>query len=327
MSVHPEKVPSFKAFDYRIRTNKNAERKMLADAFRCLSSFEAIESYRYIGFGSITFADFVLLHKYLNISNMISIEAKEDYKPRFNFNKPYKCINMEYGLSNDVLPKLDWNKRSIVWLDYDGALNDSVLQDVALITTKAVSGSLLLITVNAQGYKSPTKGRDMKKDETMMLDWFHKQLERDVPGWIKGSSLQGESMALTCRKIIHDEIITNLRNRNGLEKPDDIMMFEPNFNFVYSDNAKMLTVGGVFYKTNDSEKLKKCEFEKLGFLQHDLYEIKLPVVTPRERHFLNQQLPKGSTGKLKSIGLTDDEILEYSKLYRYSPSFAEVELT
>jgi Putative O-methyltransferase len=106
MNTEPEKVPSFKAFDYRIRTNKNAERKMLADAFRCLSSFEHIENYRYIGFGSITFADFVLFHKVLNISDMISIEAKADYKSRFNFNKPYRCIRMEYGESNIVLPKL-----------------------------------------------------------------------------------------------------------------------------------------------------------------------------------------------------------------------------
>jgi hypothetical protein len=262
----------------------------------------------------------------LNISDMISIEAKQEYKPRFNFNKPYKCINMEYGLSTDILPKLDWNKRTIVWLDYDGSLNDSVLQDVALVSTKAVSGTVLLITVNAQGYRSPTKGRDAKKDEKILLEWFNNQLECDVPGWVKGTFLQGDAMAKTCQKIIHDEIIINLRNINGLTKPDEIMEFEPNFNFVYSDNAKMLTAGGVFYKHNELDKLKNCGFEKLGFLQPELYEIKLPIVTPRERHFLNQQLPKGSIGRLKSIGLTDDEIKEYSKLYRYSPSFAEVEL-
>ncbi len=327
MNSNPEKVPSFKSFDYRIRTNKNAERKMLSDAFRCLSGFDSIDKYRYIGFGSITFSDFVLFHKMLNISDMISIEAKEDYKSRFNFNKPYKCINIEYGLSNNVLPKLSWSKKSIVWLDYDGSLNESVLQDTAFVSAKAVSGSLLLITINAQGYRSPTWGKSAKKDEELLLKRFNEQLQRDVPSWIKGSYLQGDEMAKTCQKIIYDEIKASLRDRNGLSAPDEVMEFEPNFNFIYSDNAKMLTVGGVFYKRKDLDKLKSCKFEKMGFLQHDLYEIKLPIITPRERHILNQQLPKGAIGKLKSIGLTDDEIKNYAELYRYSPSFAEVELT
>lgn len=50
--------PSFLAVDYRIRTNKSTERRMLADAFRRLSTFGQLEDYRYVGFGSTTFVDF-----------------------------------------------------------------------------------------------------------------------------------------------------------------------------------------------------------------------------------------------------------------------------
>lgn len=327
MSQDTEKLPSFKAFDYRIRTNKSTERKMLSDALRRLSAFEPVEKYRYIGFGSVTFTDFVLFHKSLNITDMISIEAKREYEARFDFNKPYDCIKMRYGNSNDVLPELDWNRKTITWLDYDGRLNDSILQDAALLSAKSLSGSLIIITVNAQGYQSPRGEKNYLKIEKFLLKKFSEQLDREVPTWVRGVNLQGDEMANTCRKIIYDEIKANLRDRNGMTIANDILEFEPLFNFVYSDNARMLTIGGILYKHSDADILKKCQFDALDFIQKDLYEIKIPIITPRERHFLNQQLPKGALNKLKDIGLTDDEIKNYSRSYRYSPSYAEIELS
>jgi len=327
MSQDIEKLPSFKVFDYRIRTNKNTERKMLADAFRRVSGFESVEKYRYIGFGSVTFTDFVLFHKSLNITDMISIESKEEYETRFDFNKPYDCIKMKYGNSNDVLPELGWNQKTITWLDYDGRLTDFVLQDVALLSAKSISGSLIIVTVNAQGYQSPKGEKSYPKIEKFFLKKFSEQLVREVPTWVKGVDLQGDEMANTCRRIIYDEIKASLRDRNGMAAADDVLEFEPLFNFVYSDNARMLTAGGILYKHNESSILRKCEFDALDFIQKDLYEIKIPVITPRERHFLNQQLPKGALNKLKDIGLTDDEIKNYSRSYRYSPSYAEIELS
>lgn len=327
MKQEDEKIPSFRVFDYRIRPNKSTERKMLGDAFRRLSYFEPVEKYRYIGFGSTTFTDFVLFHKSLNIQDMISIESRVDYEARFEFNKPFECIKMKYGNSNKVLPELKWNKRTITWLDYDGVLNDSVLQDAALLSTKSASGSLLIITVNAHGYKQPRDNRSYAKIDEYLKKKFRDQLERDVPTWVRGVDLQGDEMAKTCQKIIYDEISFNLRSRNGMTTPSEVIEFEPLFNLVYSDNARMLTVGGIFYKHNEADVLERCQFHALDFIKKDLHEIKVPVVTPRERHYLNQQLPSGSTNELKKIGLTDDEIKNYAKSYRYSPSYAEIELS
>lgn len=327
MSRDAERQPSFKVFDYRIRTNKNTERKMLADAFRRLSGFAPVEKYRYIGFGSVTFTDFVLFHKSLNVTDMISIESKREYENRFNFNKPYDCIKMKYGNSTDILPELNWNQKTITWLDYDGILNDSVLQDVALLSAKSLSGSLIIITVNAQGYKSPKGEQNYQKIEEFLLKRFSKQIEREAPTWVNGVNLQGDEMAGTLKKIVYDEIRATLRDRNGMTAPDEVLEFEPLFNFVYSDNARMLTVGGILYKRSQTDILKKCQFDSLSFIQQDLYEIKIPIITPRERHFLNQQLPKGSLHKLKEIGLTSEEIENYSRSYRYSPAYAEIELS
>ena len=53
---------------------------------------------------------------------MISIEKDEDRRERFEFNKPFDCIEVRYGHSNQVLPKCDWAPRTILWLDYDSQL-------------------------------------------------------------------------------------------------------------------------------------------------------------------------------------------------------------
>jgi hypothetical protein len=136
-------------------------------------------------------------------------------------------------------------------------------------------------------------------------------------------------MAKTCRRLITDEIEEALRNRNGLSSPEHKMEYQSLFNFVYRDGARMLTVGGIFYKAGDQELLRRCQFESLDYVRLDNeepYEIKVPVMTPRERHYLNQRLPHGTHQEALNIGLTADEVAHYIRLYRYCPSFAEIEL-
>ena len=322
--------PSFQQFDYRVRRNKSAERRMLSEAFRCLSFFEPIENYRYIGFGSTTFADFTLFHKALNIKDMISIEKRKEFENRFEFNKPFHCVQMEYGDSNEVLPNLSWDKRTIVWLDYDGRLTGSVLKDVAFISQQAISGNVLIITVNAEGYRHNPK-MSYKKAEKIMLDKFRKTIDRAaLPEDMQGKNFQGDEMAKTCRRMVFDEIKNALRGRNGLSSPENKMKFKSLFNFVYKDGARMLTVGGIFHKFSDEETLSKCRFESLKDILGDneeLVEIKVPVMTPRECHYLNSRLPKGACDEAEGIGLSKDEIADYVRFYRYSPLFAEIELS
>ena len=71
-----------------------------------------------------------MLHKELGITDMISIERDVQNIDRYEFNKPYSNIKILDGESNQELVKLKWDMRTIVWLDYDGRLNKSVLQDV-----------------------------------------------------------------------------------------------------------------------------------------------------------------------------------------------------
>ena len=65
---------TFKKIDYRLRPAKHAERVMLVDLFRRMR-FAPIETYQYIGFGSVAFVDFRMVHKELGIKGLVSIEV------------------------------------------------------------------------------------------------------------------------------------------------------------------------------------------------------------------------------------------------------------
>jgi hypothetical protein len=324
-----EPVPSFKKFDYRVRLNKGTERKMLLEIFRRLVFFEPLENYRYIGFGATTFTDFILLHREFNIIDMISIEKFEEFENRCNFNKPFDCIKIECGSSNDVLPKLTWDKRTIVWFDYDGRLNEAVKQDISFSVARLTSGSMFVVTVNAEGYKSQPNQSAKRATESFRRR-FEKSAEFTLPIQYEGKHLQGIEMAKTCQALIEDTISTTLNERNGLSSDNEKMYYLPLTNFVYADGSQMLTIGGLLYQKKDENIVKMCQFDNISFTQpgeKKLYEISIPIITPREKHFLDQQLPTGSWGEAEEkCGLTKDEINNYLLLYRYCPSYGEIGL-
>jgi hypothetical protein len=325
-------IPSFQIFDYRVRPAKRVERKMLCETLQHLAFFGSLKDCRYIGFGGTAFVDFVLFHKTLGISSMISIERRDDYQARFEFNKPYDCIEIEYGDSNDVLPRLSWSMRTIAWLDYDGRLTDSVLRDVAYITANAVSGSVLIVTVHGGAHKLPSpRPEDEREVAKLRVDKLRADIGPDkVPSDIKGRDLEGGAMAGTLRRLIMREIQSTLRDRNGLNPPGSKVKYKPLFNFRYRDQARMLTVGGILYNDGDEEILSLCRLDKLDYLRSDdtPCQLQVPVLTYPERCYLDKHLPKGTVfDAVGDIGLTQEDVQNYVGLYRHCPAFAEVEMT
>ena len=330
---------SYLNINYRVRHAKSIERKMLCDALLRLSFFEPIQNYRYVGFGSTTFTDFILFHKVLGIRDMISIEKNKRDKARFEFNNPFGCICIKYGNSNKVLPSLAWDIKTIVWLDYDGRLTNRVLQDIAYASMNLVSGSVLVVTVNAMPDSLPDPRPSTEKEvQNYRLEQFRKRVgSHRVPHDVRGKNLEAGEMATTCGRVILNEIEETLRNRNGLRSrdrnglrsPEREVEYKPLFNFLYQDNARMLTVGGIFYETGDRASLERCEFEKLDFVRSNaaFYEIEVPMLTHRECLYLDKKLPEGNSDAGKQIGLTEKDINNYKRLYRYFTTFAEIELS
>jgi hypothetical protein len=222
-----------------------------------------------------------------------------------------------------VLREVGWAKRTIVWLDYDGKMKGDVLTDVSTVSAQARSGSLLIISVNAEPYRA--------NSEVDPLGQFAKKLgPYSLPAGLIAKNLEGGELALTCRNLVLSFVSEALRNRNGLNRPEETIKFHPLFNLTYKDGAKMLTVGGIFVEEKERDILRQCQFERLNFIVKGAkgpYEIRVPIMTPRERHYLDRRLPKGATHEGRKIGLMPDEIRHYIELYRYCPSFAEVELS
>ena len=65
---------SYRMVNYALRPAKAIERQMMGEALRRLHPFQRVEAYRYVGFGSIYFSDFQLVHRTLGLNSMISIE-------------------------------------------------------------------------------------------------------------------------------------------------------------------------------------------------------------------------------------------------------------
>ncbi len=297
---------------------------MLAEAFRCLTSFGKLSSYQYVGFGSHFFSDFKLFHRSLGILEMTSIEADEEDRARFEFNRPFSCIRLAFGLSTSILPKLNWNRKTILWLDYDFPLNLTVLSDVNFFCTNAVSGSVIVVTVDARVEPPSEQEDDLRK----MRSWLLENLGERVPPNIRNKGLVGWGTAAVYRTIIDNEIRNTLSQRNGALQAKRQIQYDQLFNFEYQDSAKMLTIGGLLYEKRHAELVENCDFESLFYVRSGQkpYRIEVPTnLTLDEIRYLDKNLPR-RTRPPRGFPISRADMDAYAELYRYFPAFVEAEL-
>ena len=279
--------PSYRIIDYSLRPAKFAERKMLCELFSRLKSFGTLESYRYIGFGSIWFADCVAMHRTLGINDIISIEREIDEEDRFIFNNPYKGISLVMGEAADVLPGLEWNQRSVIWLDYDDFLSPATLDDVRTVASRAATGTALAVSVQAeQLYDKRDIHDEPKKIETpdQFRDLFG---VARTPTDMENASLRGWTLSKTSRQVICSEIDNTLKQVNTTRSAGQHLQFKKIASFEYSDGAKMTTVVGVIIDEGQNGVFESCSFRDLPYFSENLeaFRIKVPLLTPTKRRF------------------------------------------
>ena len=296
-------MSSYKKINYNLRMAKTVERKMFIEAFRKLSVFQKIEKYRYVGFGSTYFNDFILYHKSLGLNNMVSIEKEINESDRFTFNKPYSCIKLNFGTSTLVLPTLSWDEKTILWLDYDNDLNDSILSDINSFVASAKSGSMLILTIKAHPCLINTND-EKERQEKRLLDIQKRIAQEKIPPTLTGKNLNLYSLHKVYRNIIFNEIESCLLQRNGLLSEENKFRANQIFNILYQDGARMLTLGFVLYSKMDDTKMNDASFEDLNFFSNTekTFNIEIPNLTLKELKFLDSLLPNNihlDTGKLK----------------------------
>ena len=143
-------MPSFDDINYSLRVNKNVERKLLVEILSALRPEFPIEDYQYVGFGSVWYVDFLLMHKRLGINDLVSVEKETSRLDRAEFNRPFSCVKVLGGLLSQHLATMEFKKPLVAWLDYDDGLAGPMLKDLMELVQKAPTNSVVAITCNAE---------------------------------------------------------------------------------------------------------------------------------------------------------------------------------
>ena len=306
--------------NYSIRPAKGAERKMIVDLSRRLSCFHPLSDYQYVGYGGAYFCDFSLFHKALNISSMISIEKDSVRRKRYDFNKPFHCINMKFGQARDILPNLNWAVPSIVWMDETSCLTEDLLNVVCGVVREIVSGSLVILTVSEMSL--------CDKDGTPGRDGLLKHLGKFTPD-IKDGDLGGLRLHSALFNVFCVTVQSTLARLNEGRETLDHRSFVPVLSISYQDGKRMATYGGIVLSKKDESKWSMAEMRDLPFYfdtgKQLPYEIEVPNLSVKEVQRLNESLPTGDLALCESeTGLATQDIQAYKDIYRYYMNLSEV---
>ena len=313
--------------NFSIRPNKAVERKLIFQKLTALAPFFGFEEYRYVGFGSLWFVDFVLAHKHLSIRDMISIENDDYLANRAKFNKPYACVNIKHGDSSEIL-KDPWleERPLLVWLDYDTSLDGPVLMDISELCRRAPTHSVIIVTINAHKNSLPSKdgnGREFANDEERLRYYAPDLIPHSLSPKVMQASRYSAFLASLLFQHMHRQV------RKAGRQTDKIV---PIFNVAYRDNAPMITVGAVITDDRCADGVTKIldEIPIGNKTEEDQISIGVPPMTMKEKVTLDQLMPCDSAPTENDVKercgfrMKKSQIENYHRFYRYYPVYGEI---
>ncbi|MFO1403557.1 MAG: O-methyltransferase [Azonexus sp.] len=304
---------------YDLRPAKQSERRILLDLLKITGdSGLAISDYRYVGMGANRFYDFLLFHKYLGISKMVSLEHDESMFPRAKFNNPYKFINVLNKSSGEFIDSDEFTEPSILWLDYDGGLSPSMVQDISALSTKLKLGDFCFVTV----FGGPPRHLE-RVNSVDRLAWFKDEIG-DIAGEVQLADVENASFPNSICKVL----VAAFQNAFAVRRDAEFSLF---FQVKYSDSQTMVTIGGGLFApemaTSISRRVKKLlPFLKVG--EKKLYNIKSLHLTERERVLFDRAVThknrrSSERNTLLKLGFEEKDLVAYKDLIRYLPRYVE----
>ena len=315
-------MASFDSINYSLRPSKCVQRGIIFEGLKVLSDAMGLQNAVYIGLGSIWFTDFVIAHKVLEIDDMISIEKDKIGFSRAKFNKVYRSINVLYGNSSVVLPEVlrDETYRDrpwIVWLDYDGALDEEKIGEMRWLLRCAPENSIVLFTFSAtlRAY-----GRKLKDRPERLRNLLGAVVPSDLS---KEECEKEEKMASTLASLTMDflESFVNDNTREG--------GFIRSFKIRYVDSVCMVTIGGVLPTCDTAQSASNVVADQKKWKGVVDEVIQAPPMTLREVATLQAELPRAdelTRARVQELGfdLLEDQVRSFGRYYKYLPSFAEI---
>jgi hypothetical protein len=204
---------------------------------------------------------------------------------------------------------------AIVWLDYDDAFSAWMLEDLDHVVSLCQPPTMLLVTLNVHpGHDQDRRGRfiDALPSPERLPRWA--QTDADL-----GPETKRRGWGNAVREVCTDQLNTAL-----LDRGSPGLTYEQVFHFRYADGAPMLTFGGLLSAGGSDV----CNFGNLPYCRDGdrAFVIKPPVVTLREGLALEAMLPGVPGTPVGLPGVDAAEVEAFRVLYRYLPSFADVDL-
>jgi hypothetical protein len=289
---------------WQFRPNKQIQRLMCVEVMRRLSAFRPVSEYRYIGLGGYEFIDFDLVYRALGIRHMTSLEESGPLE-RYEFNRPFSKVDIEWGSTNELLPTLELDRPLIVWLDYCCPLNGNVLQDVRLLGEKLTAGCMLLISVNADNAPDGSRLGTLEQRITSERVPIDIASESDLDGW---------GTASVQRRVLLEEL------RGAIARRGDGRRVEQVINIQYRDTSRMQTWGGVFVDAGTEACFRAADFRSLPQVAtgDTPMLVKVPILTAREVLALEQKMGGGRRAPALPW-MSAKDIAAFSDLHRWYP--------
>ncbi|MEL0156368.1 O-methyltransferase [Sphingopyxis sp.] len=307
-----------KFISYDLRPSKQTERLIFVDILKAAGdSGLPMGEYRYVGMGANRFYDFLLVHRYLGITKMISLEHDDKFYERAKFNTPFSFIEVENISTADFIHRDNTDHPSVFWLDYDGGIGPNIVGDVTSLAAKAKLGDFLFVTVSG----NPPRAIDRSKDSER-LAWLQDNLG-DVAGSLELIDVEKSSFP----DAVHKILCASFKNAFSPRKDGS---FVPLLQVEYSDSMPMVTMGGAFLSEGQAAGVTKKVRKAVPFLPsgEEKYAIQSLHITERERALFDLAVTSkrqrtAESNKLKALGFKDADLSAYKDLLRYLPRYVE----
>ena len=278
-----------------------------------------IQRYRYVGMGANRFYDYILLHKYFGIKNMISLEHNPTMFLRARYNCPYRFIDIRDITATEFFAEDHYHGNTIYWMDYDRTISNSIVNDIEMLAPSLRLGDFLFATVCAAPPKHLQK-LGGKRRLTELRDNFG-----DVAKSVTRSDVNDQSFSDAVHKILH-AVFSNAFAYITVGE------FLPFFAVEYADGVPMVTYGGLFAAADQLRSFTQRLELKVPVLadsgEPQRYRIAKFDLTEKERNLFdlaatsdNDDSPEALA--IRGLGFGDSVLQSYRELLRYYPRYVE----
>jgi hypothetical protein len=303
---------------------------MIIDAMQRLgfAGFPILD-YQYTGFGAIYFVDFIMFHKLLGMSKLLSLEQQTNLATRVDFNRPFSCVDTRMLPASSEIPNLSRDIRHIVWLDYDGVLHRNFLSDIQSAITILPPGSILIVTVDVE----PPQGHDFQEvnpdfdssKEVLGPKQWKQYFEYHASQYLK-LGLSEDDFGKSKLPQRSSEILRASFTKSIVARPE--LEFLPMLNFEYKDTHRMLSMGGMIVGRAEKRMFKASSIADTVYYRGDFdsppFEITVPRLTRKERIYLDREMPCADGWIPEEFELDPADARRYRDIYRFLPAFAEI---